>query len=81
MKKTNEIKRMQQLASVTNEGIDPLFSLTDQEKTYLKNRTEAFINTAVLNSDIVANDFEYMSPAKEKAAIQFIVDILKAKIS
>ena len=55
--------------------------LTDQERNYLDGEVEKFLNNALFNSDIVADDSEDFNPSREERAIQFIIDALKERIS
>jgi hypothetical protein len=80
----NEIKRMQQLSGIIkesqlNEEVSP--ELTNEEKAYLEDKIEKFLNNTVFNSDIVANDNEEFSPTREEKAIQYIIDTLEDRIA
>jgi hypothetical protein len=76
-----EAKRMQQLAGVKqlNEKSSP--ELTREEKIYLEDKIEEFLNKSLFSSDIIANDSPDFSPTREERAIQFIIDTLTERIS
>lgn len=76
----NGADRMQKLAGIQiNENESP--QLTDQEMSYLEDKIEEFLNNALFNSDIVADDSEDFNPTREERAIQFIIDTLSERIS
>jgi hypothetical protein len=72
-----EFKHMQKLAGLITENQSP--ELTNEEKVYLENEIEKFLNTSIFNSGIVDNDSPDFS--KEERAIQFIIDTLQERIS
>ena len=55
--------------------------LTDQEKSYLGDEIEKFLNNSLFKSNIVADDNEDFNPTREERAIQFIIDDLTERIS
>jgi len=56
--------------------------LTNEEKLYLENKLEIFLNESLFSSDIVLRDVESdFEPSLEEQAIQFIIDTLQDRIS
>lgn len=75
-----EIKRMQKLAGIQlNENQSP--ELTNEEKIYLENEINKFLNRSLYDSDILVRDSEDFNPTLEQKAIQFIIDTLEERIS
>ena len=79
-----ETSRMQKLAGILtesqiNENESP--QLTDQERSYLDDEIEKFLNNSLFNSEILASDSEDFNPTREERAIQFIIDALQERIS
>ena len=76
-----EAARMQQLAGVKQLNEESSPELTKEEKIYLEDKIEEFLNKSLFSSGIVANDSPNFSPTKEERAIQFIIDTLTERIS
>jgi hypothetical protein len=60
-----------------NEGPD----LTKDEKIFLENKIEDFLNDSLFNTDMLNNDSDEFSPTKEEKAIQFVINTLKERTS
>ena len=75
----NELERMQKLAGVLNENKAP--QLTQEEEVYLEGEIEKFLNSSLFNSEIVVNDSEDFNPTRGELAIQYIINVLKERIS
>ncbi len=85
---TQEQLHMQMLAGIIteseykarlNENLSP--ELTQEEKIYLEDKIEKFLNTSVFNSNILGDDSEDFDPTKEERVIQFIINSLSERIS
>jgi hypothetical protein len=62
-----------------NENQSP--NLTNDEKIYLENKIEEFLNSSLFNSEILDRDSEDFEPSLEEQAIQFIIKSLQDRIS
>lgn len=72
-----EVNRMQKLAGIKNVPLE----LTNEEKVYLENEVEKFLNTSLFSSDILTRDNGDSEISLEEKAIQFIIQTLKDRIS
>jgi len=80
---SEEIKRMQELAGILKEYKSENKSpdLTIEEKGYLENELEKFLNISLFSSEILRRDSEEFEPSLEEQAIQFIIKTLEDRIS
>ncbi len=54
--------------------------LSNEDKIYLENKLEKFLNEALFDSDLLKDDFDFEGTSLEEKAIRFLIKSLNDRI-